>query len=130
LRYQARIAAHREERARALYEFARDLSSLLQTGEVIATAAGAIARTFRADVALFIPDAEEKLRRVVALVGGRPIDIEIDGGVTAENAGLVARAGANALVAGTAVFKGGPSAYRANIDAIRNAAALARGEAA
>src|SRR6185312_9029189 len=78
----------------------------------------------------FIPDAEEKLRRVVALVGGRPIDIEIDGGVTAENAGLVARAGANALVAGTAVFKGGPSAYRANIDAIRNAAALARGEAA
>ena len=42
----------------------------------------------------------------------------------------VTRAGANALVAGSAVFKGGPSAYRANIAAIRHAAALARGEAA
>jgi ribulose-phosphate 3-epimerase len=78
----------------------------------------------------FIPAAEEKIRRVKALVGGRPIDIEIDGGVTAENAALVTRAGANALVAGSAVFKGGPQAYKANIDAIRNAAALARGEAA
>ena len=51
--------------------------------------------------------------------------------ITAENAPIVARAGANVLVAGSAVFKrGGPDAYRANIAAIRNAAALARGEAA
>ena len=78
----------------------------------------------------FIPAAEEKIRRVAALVGGRPIDIEIDGGVTADNAELVTRAGANALVAGSAVFKGGPGAYRANIAAIRHAASLARGEAA
>jgi ribulose-phosphate 3-epimerase len=78
----------------------------------------------------FIPDAEEKLRRVAALVGDRPIDIEIDGGITADNAARVTRAGANAMVAGTAVFKGGPGAYRANIEAIRNAAAHARGEAA
>jgi ribulose-phosphate 3-epimerase len=78
----------------------------------------------------FIPAAEDKIRRVAALAGGRPIDIEIDGGVTPENTALVTRAGANALVAGSAVFKGGPSAYRANIDAIRQAAALARGEAA
>ncbi|MEX2036943.1 MAG: ribulose-phosphate 3-epimerase, partial [Xanthobacteraceae bacterium] len=78
----------------------------------------------------FIPAAEDKLRRVAALIGGRPIDIEIDGGVTPENAALVTRAGANALVAGSAVFKGGPSAYRANIAAKRQAAALARGEAA
>jgi ribulose-phosphate 3-epimerase len=78
----------------------------------------------------FIPAAEEKIRRVAALVGSRPIDIEVDGGVTADNAALVTRAGANALVAGSAVFKGGPSAYRANIAAIRQAAALARGEAA
>ena len=78
----------------------------------------------------FIPAAEEKIRRVTALVGGRPIDIEIDGGVTPENTELVTRAGANALVAGSAVFKGGPSAYRSNIAAIRQAAALARGEAA
>ena len=78
----------------------------------------------------FIPAAEEKVRRVAALAAGRPIDIEIDGGVTADNAELVTRAGANALVAGSAVFKGGPAAYRANIAAIRQAAALARGEAA
>ena len=78
----------------------------------------------------FISTAEEKIRRVRALVGGRPIDIEVDGGVTPENAELVTRAGANALVAGSAVFKGGPANYRANIDAIRHAASLARGEAA
>ena len=78
----------------------------------------------------FIPASVEKIQRVAALVGGRPIDIEIDGGVTAENAALVTQAGANALVAGSAVFKGGPAAYRANIAAIRQAAAIARGEAA
>ncbi len=61
----------------------------------------------------------------------RPIDIEIDGGITPEHAATVARAGANALVARSAVFKGGkPDDYRANITAIRNAAAMARGEAA
>ena len=78
----------------------------------------------------FIAEAEDKIRRVAALAGGRPIDIEVDGGVTADNASLVTAAGANVLVAGSAVFKGGPSAYRANIAAIRHAAALARGEAA
>jgi ribulose-phosphate 3-epimerase len=78
----------------------------------------------------FIPSALEKIARVRALAGGRPIDIEVDGGVTAENAEAVARAGANVLVAGSAVFKGGPAAYAKNITAIRNAAATARGEAA
>jgi ribulose-phosphate 3-epimerase len=78
----------------------------------------------------FIPAAVDKVRRVAALAGGRPIDIEIDGGVTPENAAQVTSAGANALVAGSAVFKGGSSNYRANIAAIRHAAALARGEAA
>ena len=76
----------------------------------------------------FIPAALDKLRDVRALVGARPIDIEIDGGITAENAARVVQAGANVLVAGSAVFKGGN--YNANIAAIRNAAALARGEAA
>ena len=76
----------------------------------------------------FIPAAADKIRRVAALVGGRPIDIEIDGGITPDNAALVTSAGANVLVAGSAVFKGGN--YKANIAAIRNAAALARGEAA
>ena len=77
---------------------------------------------------VFIPSALEKISRVRALAGARPIDIEVDGGVTADNAAAVARAGANVLVAGSAVFKGG--AYAKNIAAIRNAAALARGEAA
>ena len=71
----------------------------------------------------FIPAVVDKIRRVKALVGSRPIDIEVDGGVTAETAPLVAKAGANVLVAGSAVFKGGSEAsYRANIDAIRKAA--------
>jgi ribulose-phosphate 3-epimerase len=76
----------------------------------------------------FIPAALDKLRDVRALAGARPIDIEVDGGVTAQNAADVVRAGANVLVAGSAVFKG--SNYKANIASIRQAAALARGEAA
>jgi ribulose-phosphate 3-epimerase len=79
----------------------------------------------------FIQGAVEKIARLRALAGGRPIDIEVDGGITPETAPLVARAGANVLVAGSAVFRGGTAeAYRKNIAAIRNAAALARGEAA
>ncbi len=79
----------------------------------------------------FIPYAAEKIARLRALAGPRPIDIEVDGGITPETAAAVVQAGANVLVAGSAVFKGGkPDHYRANISAIRNAAALARGEAA
>ncbi|HEV3185787.1 MAG TPA: ribulose-phosphate 3-epimerase [Xanthobacteraceae bacterium] len=79
----------------------------------------------------FIPEATEKIRRLRALAGSRPIDIEVDGGITPETAPAAVAAGANVLVAGTAVFKGGkPEAYRASIAALRNAAALARGEAA
>jgi len=77
----------------------------------------------------FIPAVVDKVRRVKALIGKRPIDIEIDGGVTPETAPLVAAAGANVLVAGSAIFKGGTrEAYRSNIAAIREAAdgALAR----
>ncbi len=79
----------------------------------------------------FIPAALDKIRNLRAMAGGRPIDIEVDGGVTAQNAGEITAAGANVLVAGSAVFRGGrPDAYRANIAAIRSAAAMARGEAA
>jgi ribulose-phosphate 3-epimerase len=78
----------------------------------------------------FIPAAIEKISRLRAMAGGRPLDIEVDGGITPQTAPAVAQAGANVLVAGSAVFKGGPTAYRANIAAIRQAAALARGEAA
>jgi ribulose-phosphate 3-epimerase len=79
----------------------------------------------------FIASAVDKVRNLRAMAGGRPIDMEIDGGITPQNTAQVAAAGANVLVAGSAVFKGGNAdAYRANIAAIRNAAALARGEAA
>jgi ribulose-phosphate 3-epimerase len=79
----------------------------------------------------FIPAAIEKIQLCRALAAGRPIDIEVDGGVTPETAPEIVRAGANVLVAGSAVFKGGnQDAYRQNISAIRNAAAAARGEAA
>src|SRR5215471_3204085 len=79
----------------------------------------------------FIPHAVEKIARLRALAAGRPIDIEVDGGITPQTAPLVARAGANVLVAGSAVFSGRtPESYRTNIAAIRDAAALARGEAA
>jgi ribulose-phosphate 3-epimerase len=79
----------------------------------------------------FIPSAVEKVQKLRAMVGGRQIDIEIDGGITPEVATDVVRSGANALVAGSAVFKDGtPESYRKNIAAIRHAAALARGEAA
>ncbi len=64
----------------------------------------------------------EKIRRIRAIIGDRPVDLEIDGGCTPENAGALAQAGANVLVAGSAVFKGGPTAYAANIAAIRQAA--------
>ena len=74
----------------------------------------------------FIPAVVEKIARVKALVGRRPIHIEVDGGVTPETAPLVVRAGADVLVAGSAVFKGGAEAYRRNIEQIRAAAAGAR----
>jgi len=79
----------------------------------------------------FIPAIVEKTRRVKAMIGSRPIDIEIDGGVTPQTAPLVTAAGANVLVAGSAVFKGGSEDhYRANISAIREAADSAIAKAA
>ncbi|MCC6736812.1 MAG: ribulose-phosphate 3-epimerase [Bauldia sp.] len=67
----------------------------------------------------FIPQAVEKVRNIRAMVGPNVI-IEVDGGVTPETAPALVRAGADALVAGAAVFKGGnEDAYRKNITAIR-----------
>ena len=75
----------------------------------------------------FIPSVLDKIRQIKAMVGARSIDIEVDGGVTPETAALVAKAGANVLVAGSAVFKGGTrESYAANISAIRKAAEAAR----
>ena len=76
----------------------------------------------------FISSGLEKIARIRAIIGDRPIDLEVDGGVTADNAGAIAKAGANWLVAGSAVFKGGAEHYATNIEAIRRAALIARGE--
>ena len=69
----------------------------------------------------FIPAMLEKIGRVRAMIGGRAIHLEVDGGVTSDNAGDCARAGADVLVAGSAIFRGGT--YAQNIAAIRAAAA-------
>jgi ribulose-phosphate 3-epimerase len=60
----------------------------------------------------------ERLRKMID-AEGRDIPLQVDGGVTPETARLCVAAGATALVAGTAVFKGGPGAYAANIRALR-----------
>lgn len=71
----------------------------------------------------FIPAVVEKVRRVAGMIGDRPIHIEIDGGVTPETAPLVSAAGADVLVAGSAIFKtNDASAYAGNIEAIRRQA--------
>eukprot|EP01037_Dinobryon_pediforme_P013389 gene13389-13505_t len=75
----------------------------------------------------FIAPMCDKIRRVRDMIAGRDIDIEVDGGITAETAGAVAAAGANYLVAGSAVFSGGPAHYASKIAAIRQAAESARG---
>lgn len=70
----------------------------------------------------FIEAMLPKIAAVKDLVGSRDISIQVDGGITADNAEAVAKAGANNLVAGSAVFKGGLDAYAKNIAAIRTAA--------
>lgn len=78
----------------------------------------------------FIASQIDKIRRLRTLIGDREIHIEIDGGVDPGTAPLVAEAGADVLVAGSAVFRGGsarnPAPYGANIAAIRAAAEQAR----
>ena len=72
----------------------------------------------------FLPAVVDKVARIKAMLGDRDVDIEVDGGITPETAPLVVSAGATALVAGSAVFKGGSqAAYAANIQAIRDSVA-------
>jgi ribulose-phosphate 3-epimerase len=71
----------------------------------------------------FIPSQVEKVARIKRMIGDRPIHIEIDGGVTPQTAPALVKAGADVLVAGSAVFKGGKAEYAANIAAIRAACA-------
>jgi ribulose-phosphate 3-epimerase len=76
----------------------------------------------------FLPLTLEKIRRIRALIGDRPVDIGVDGGITVDTAELAAKAGANVFVAGSSAFKGGNERYSDNIAALR--AAVERGAAA
>jgi ribulose-phosphate 3-epimerase len=72
----------------------------------------------------FIPAQLEKIRSIRRMIGARPIELEVDGGINAGTVSLVAEAGANVFVAGAGVFKGG--SYADNIAAIRHNAERAR----
>jgi len=69
----------------------------------------------------FIPSQLKKIAAIRKMIdaSGRAIDLEVDGGIVPETARQCIDAGADALVAGTAVFRGGPAAYAANIAALR-----------
>lgn len=75
----------------------------------------------------FLESQLEKIKRIRTMIGDRPIRLEVDGGITRENAAAVAAAGADTLVAGSSVFRGKSSAdYAGNIAAIRVAAEAGR----
>ena len=75
----------------------------------------------------FLESQLAKIRRVRRMIGDRPIRLQVDGGITRDNAAAVAAAGADTLVAGSAVFRGqGRADYAGNIAAIRAAAEAGR----
>jgi ribulose-phosphate 3-epimerase len=75
----------------------------------------------------FIPEMAAKIARIKQMIGDRDIHIEVDGGISPKTAGIVAAAGADVLVAGSAVYqKNDPANYGANMKAIRDAAEAAR----
>jgi two-component system sensor histidine kinase KdpD len=94
LRFQARVAAHRERRSRALYEFARELSGALQTEQVFDTTRDFIQRTFRARATLLLPDHENRLQAPVPAGADPQAPVAPDVGVAqwaydhAESAGM------------------------------------------
>jgi len=74
----------------------------------------------------FIPAVVDKVRALKKMIGGRPIDLEVDGGITPETAPLVTAAGANVLVAGSAIFGAGSrEAYASRVSALRAASSRA-----
>jgi two-component system, OmpR family, sensor histidine kinase KdpD len=75
VRFQARVAGHREERARTLYEFSRDLSGLLTTEQVIEVAEAFMSRTFRASVSVLVPDEAERLASPTSRGMRNPVDV-------------------------------------------------------
>ncbi|WP_409032068.1 DUF4118 domain-containing protein [Janthinobacterium sp. CG_23.3] len=81
LRFQARVAAHREARARALYEFARDLSGVLQTEQIVEVTRNYIQRAFQARAALLVPDDDGRLHMAAAADGAPGAGLEVDLGI-------------------------------------------------
>ena len=77
LRFQARVAAHRERRSRALYEFARELSGALQTEQIFDTTRDFIQRTFCARAILLVPDLDERLQAPAQVAGAGTPDLGI-----------------------------------------------------
>jgi two-component system sensor histidine kinase KdpD len=75
LRFQARVASHREERAGSLYEFARDLSGAVQVEQVVKMSDDSIRRTFRANAALLLPDASGRLIATMPNAAGLAVEI-------------------------------------------------------
>ncbi len=73
----------------------------------------------------FIPAQLNKIRAIREMIGRRPIRLQVDGGVSPENAAAVVEVGADTLVAGSAAFRGGAAAYAQNLAALRMAAASA-----
>jgi ribulose-phosphate 3-epimerase len=71
----------------------------------------------------FLPAMLPKLRALRQMIGDRPVWLQVDGGIAPDTARRCVEAGANSLVAGSSVFKGGAPAYAANIAALRAASA-------
>jgi len=78
----------------------------------------------------FIAHSFDKIAAIRSLIGARPIRIEVDGGVSTENAAALMQAGANVFVAGTFIFTDNGQSHRERIELLRNAAAAPAGKAA
>jgi two-component system sensor histidine kinase KdpD len=78
LRYQARVAARRESRSRALYEFARELSGALQTEQIFEMTRAFIAQTFRVQATLLLPDPHERLQAPPKVSGENSDKVKAD----------------------------------------------------
>ncbi|MGF7157773.1 ribulose-phosphate 3-epimerase [Bartonella heixiaziensis] len=75
----------------------------------------------------FIPEMQDKIKRVKSMIAHRPIDLEVDGGITVDTIGIAAKAGANVFVAGSAIYKdGNKELYKTRIHALRQAATLSQ----
>ncbi|WP_375679236.1 MULTISPECIES: ribulose-phosphate 3-epimerase [unclassified Bartonella] len=75
----------------------------------------------------FIPEIKNKIKRVKNMIANRPIDLEVDGGITVDTIGIAAKAGANVFVAGSAIYKdGNKELYKTRISALRQAAILSQ----